>query len=83
MREPAAKKTFTVTKRPVGGGDETQVGEYDTFADAIENCSQIDLTNLYIITMNKDYDIPEIEFCYAKTSSNILIKSVEGKTLHN
>lgn len=80
MREPAAKKTFTVTIRPVGGGDETQVGEYDTFADAIENCSQIDLTNLYIITVNKDYDIPEIEFCYAKTSSNILIKSVEGKT---
>lgn len=80
MREPAAKKTFTVTKRPVGGEEETQVGEYDTFADAIENCSQSDLTNLYIITVNKDYDIPETEYCYAKTSSNILIKSAEGKT---
>ncbi len=74
-------KTFTVTKRPVGDtGEGTLVGEYDTFYRAIEACKQEDLSNQYVVTMNKDCNIPETEGAWGKSSVNILLKSREGHT---
>ena len=72
---------FTVTKRPVDNPDVTEelVGEYDTFADAIENCKQGDLGNLYIITVNSDYTIPSDEYCHSKSSVHILLRSAESE----
>lgn len=72
---------FTVTKRPVSNpaDPEELVGEYDTFADAIENCKQEDLGNLYIITVNSDHTIPRDEDCYSRSSVHILLRSAEGQ----
>lgn len=81
MRTPGAEKTFTVTKRTMGSNDEGElVGKYETLYDAMENCKQEDLSNEYVITLNKDYDIPEGEGAYSKSSINILLKSAEDKT---
>lgn len=81
VKAPGGGKTFTVTVRPLDGtGQETLVGEYDTLYDAMGNCEQEDMSNEYVITLNKDYDIPENEAVYSRTSINILLKSAEGKT---
>ena len=72
------EKTFTVTKKPISGGEEKLVGDYDTFHKAIEACKQEDLTNEYIVTMNSDYDIPETEGMWGKLKVNMILKSKEG-----
>lgn len=77
-RSPQANgvKTFTLTKRPAGStGDGLVVGEYDTFYDAMKNCKQEDLSNQYVITMNRDYDIPEDEMTWGKSEVNIQLRS--------
>ena len=79
--EPAVEKTFTVTKRPVGStGDGELVGEYDTLMGAIGACKQEDLLNEYIVTMNKDYTVPENEGVNDRSHVNILFKSAQGST---
>ena len=79
--DPVSTKTFTVTKYPIADSSkETLVGEYDTFYKAIEACEQEKLENQYVVTMNKDYDIPANEQSWGKSSVNILLKSKEGHT---
>ena len=74
-------KAFTVTKKSVGSTDEGElVGEYDTFYKAIEACKQEDLSNQYVVTMNKDCNIPATEGAWGKSSVNILLKSRKGHT---
>lgn len=83
MQNPVGgtEKTFTVTKRSVGStGDGALVGEFDTLFDAFGVCSQNDQSNEYVITVNKDYDIPEDEGVWSRQDVNILLKSAEGKT---
>lgn len=73
------EKTFTVTKRSVSGsGTESEVGEYDTLFDAFGACPQNDQSNEYVITVNKDYDIPENEGVWSRQHVNIILKSAEG-----
>lgn len=80
MRTPGEKKTFTVTVRPLDGtGEETLVGEYDTLYDAMENCKENDLSNEYVVTLNKDYAIPSDEGVWDRRYINLLLKSAEGK----
>lgn len=79
--DPVSTKTFTVTKYPIAdSSNETLVGEYDTFYKAIEACEQEKLENQYVVTMNKDCNIPETEGAWGKSSVNILLKSKEGHT---
>ena len=79
--EPATEKTFTVAKRPVGStGDGELVGEYDTLMGAIGACKQQDLSNEYIVTMNKDYTVPAEEGVNDRSTVNILFRSSEGNT---
>ena len=74
-------KTFTVTKRSLGSTEEGElVGEYDTLYDAFGACSQNDMLNEYVITVNKDYDIPADESVWSRQDVNILLKSAQGKT---
>lgn len=74
------EKTFTVTKRAMGSNEEGElVGEYDTFHDAIGNCKQEDLTNQYIVTMNRDYEIPDDEPMWGKSKVNMLLRSKDGE----
>lgn len=83
MQNPVGgtEKTFTVTKRSVGStGDGALVGEFDTLFDAFGVCAQNDQSNEYVITVNKDYDIPEDEGVWSRQDVNILLKSAEGKT---
>lgn len=69
-------KTFTVTKYPVGDpSQEELVGEYDTFFDSMGACKQGDLGNQYVITMNKDYNIPTDEDVWSRSKVNIILKS--------
>ena len=75
------EKTFTVTKRAVGSTEDGElVGEYDTLMAAIEACKQEDLSNEYIVTMNKDYEVPENEGVNDRSNVNILFKSAQGST---
>ena len=71
---------FTVTKRPVVDPDasEEPVGDYNTFHDAMENCKQEDTSNLYIITVNRDYTITATEGSWGKSKVNILLRSADG-----
>lgn len=79
VKSPSAMKTFTVTKYPVGNpGNEELVGEYDTFYSAVDNCKQEQLGNQYVITMNKDYNVPADEAMWSRSNVNIIIKSREG-----
>lgn len=83
MQNPVGgtEKTFTVTKRSVGStGDGTLVGEFDTLFDAFGACEQNDMANEYVITVNKDYDIPANEDVWSRQDVNILLKSADGKT---
>lgn len=75
------QKTFTVTKRPAGNPNapEEPVGEYDTFFGASGACAQGDNENLYIVTMNRNYDIPEDENVWSRSSVSILLRSKEGQ----
>lgn len=78
--EPAVEKTFTVTKRPVGSTEDgALVGEYSILFDAFGACAQNDQSNEYVITVNKDYDIPEDEDVWSRQDVNIILKSAEGK----
>ena len=75
------EKTFTVTKRLVGSTEDGElVGEYDTLMDAIGACKQEDLSNEYIVTMNKDYTVPKDEGVNDRSNVNILFKSAQGST---
>ena len=79
--DPVSTKTFTVIKYPIAdSSNETLVGEYDTFHNAIEACKQEDLSNQYVVTMNKDCNVPATEGAWGKSSVNILLKSREGHT---
>ena len=79
VKAPGGEKTFTVTKRAMGEtGEGTLVGEYDTFYDAVGNCKQEDLANQYIITMNRDYKIPDTESMWGKSKVDMLLRSKEG-----
>ena len=71
---------FTVTKRPVNDPDATEklVGDYDTFYKAMESCKQEDTSNLYIITVNRDYTITATEGSWGKSKVNILLRSAES-----
>lgn len=82
MQNPVGgtEKTFTVTKRSVGStGDGTLVGEFDTLFDAFGACEQNDMANEYVITVNKDYVIPEDEGVWSRHDVNIILKSAQGK----
>lgn len=72
---------FTVTKRPVNDPDATEepVGNYDTFYKAMESCKQEDTSNLYIITVNRDYTITATEHSWGKSKVNILLRSAESE----
>lgn len=72
---------FTVTKRPVNDPDATEepVGNYDTFYKAMESCKQEDTSDLYIITVNRDYTITATEHSWAKSKVNILLRSAESE----
>ncbi len=71
---------FTVTKRSVNDPTATEVlvGEYETFFQAMENCKQEDLNNLYIITVNRNYTIAANEGSWGKSKVNILLRSADG-----
>ena len=71
---------FTVTKRSVNDPTATEVlvGKYDTFFQAMENCKQEDLNNLYIITVNRNYTIAANEGSWGKSKVNILLRSADG-----
>lgn len=75
--EEVNEKTFTVTTRPVDNqsAEETPVGQYDTFDDAIEACKQGNLSIQYIVTMNIDYTIPASEGVRYIQNANILLRS--------
>ena len=74
------EKTFTVTKRSVGSTEDGElVGEYDTLMGAIGACKQEDLSNEYIVTMNKDYDVPADEGVNDRSHVNILFRSATGQ----
>lgn len=74
------EKTFTVTKRAMGSTEDgTLVGKYDDWFSAVENCKQEDLANQYVITMNKDYNIPAEEGSWGKSTVNIYLRSKEGQ----
>lgn len=77
----AEAKTFTVTKREANNSNATEepVGEYDTLFDAIGACKQQDLSNEYIVTMNKDYEVPENEGMNDRSHVNILFRSAPGQ----
>lgn len=80
VKAPGGEKTFTVTVRPAGDtGEGTLVGEYDTLYDAMGNCKENDLSNEYVITLNKDYNIPSDEGVWDRRYINLLLKSAEGK----
>lgn len=78
--EPQEEKTFTVTKRPVDNpnAEEELIGNYDTFHQAIGACKQEQLETQYIVTMNKDYTVPEDESMWGKSSVNMILRSKEG-----
>lgn len=83
MQNPVGgtEKTFTVTKRSLGStGNGALVGEFDTLFDAFGACEQNDQSNEYVITVNKDYDIPANEDVWSRQDVNILLKSADGKT---
>lgn len=74
------EKAFTVTKRAMGSTEDgTLVGEYDDWFSAVKNCKQEDLANQYVITMNKDYTIPEQEGSWGKSTVNLFLRSKEGQ----
>ena len=77
----AEAKTFTVTKREANNPNATEVsiGEYDTLMAAIGACKQEDLSNEYIVTMNKDYDVPADEGVNDRSHVNILFRSAAGQ----
>ena len=80
--EPASTdKPFTVTKRAYDNPSdpEEKVKDCDTLYEALEACKQEELGTLYIVTMNKNYDIPEAEHCLYTSSVNILLRSKEGE----
>ena len=76
----AEGETFTVTKRQVGSTEDGEfVGNYDTLHDAYGACAQNDQSNEYVVTVNKDYDIPADEGVWSRLHVNIMLKSAEGK----
>ena len=78
----AEAKTFTVTKREANNPNATEepVGEYDTIHDAMGACEQGDLANEYIVTLNKDYTVPEDEGVWSRQDVNILLRSAQDST---
>ena len=78
----AEAKTFTVTKREANNPNATEepVGKYDTLHDAMGACEQGDLANEYIVTLNKDYTVPEDEGVWSRQDVNILLRSAQDST---
>ena len=76
----AEVKTFTVTKREANNPNATEesVGEYETLFDAMGTCEQEDLSNEYIVTLNKNYTVPEDEDVWSRQNVNILLRSAQG-----
>lgn len=79
--ESAAEKLFTVTKRPVSdpSAQETPVGDYPTFYDAIDACKAAGTNHAYTITMNGNYTIPDMRDYRTITNLDILLRSAENK----
>ena len=83
MQNPVGgtQKTFTVTKRSLGSTEDGElVGEYDTLFGAFGVLKQNDQAYEYVITVNKDYDIPEDEAVWDRSDVNILLRSAQGNT---
>lgn len=83
MQNPmgGTQKTFTVTKRTVGSTEDGElVGEYDTLFGAFGVLKQNDQAYEYVITVNKDYDIPADEAVWDRSDVNILLRSAQGNT---
>lgn len=79
--ESAAEKLFTVTKRPVSdpSAQETPVGDYPTFYDAIDACKAAGTNHAYTITMNGDYTIPDMRQFRKIDNLDILLRSAKNK----
>lgn len=79
--ESAAEKLFTVTKRPVSdpSAQETPVGDYPTFYDAIDACKAAGTNHAYTITMNGDYTIPDMKQFRTIVNLDILLRSAKNK----
>lgn len=79
----STEKTFTVTKRPYNEPEaqEELVDEYDTLWDVMANCTDRTLEDLYIVTMNKDYEITTADTTWGKNGVNIVLRSA-GSQAH-
>ena len=75
--EPAAEKTFTVTKKV--GDTEVEVGNYDKFYDAVGAMDINDKSTFYTIYVNEDTAIPEDQMGgYYRTNNKFRITSGTG-----
>lgn len=68
---------FVLTKRAYNdpNAPEEKIGEYKTLKEAVMGCTQDDLGNLYIITMYKDYMVPDAEKSVERGSLHYLLRS--------
>ena len=79
-RTPAVTQPFTVTKYPLGQpNEEVKVGDYGSLYDALTNCKDMDASNQYVVTLNRDYDIPEDEMVWTRKGVHILLRSAQGE----
>ncbi|MDO5301115.1 MAG: S-layer homology domain-containing protein [Tissierellia bacterium] len=77
----AEGEPFTVTKRPLNDSiaEETHVGNFNSFYDATVSVNNKEnSTDLYIITMNRDYDVKSDESSLYVQYTNVLLRSAEG-----
>lgn len=68
---------FVLTKRAYNDSNapEEKIGEYKTLKEAVMGCTQDDLDNLYIITMYRDYMVPDAEKSVERGSLHYLLRS--------
>lgn len=68
---------FVLTKRTYNdpNAPEEKIGEYKTLKEAVMGCTQDDLDNLYIITMFRDYMVPDAEKSVERGSLHYLLRS--------
>lgn len=75
--EPAAEKTFTVTKD--SGGTTTTVGEYDKFYDAVKAMGVNDPNSFFTIYVNKSATVPKEEMGdYYRSNNKFRLTSGKG-----
>lgn len=73
FNSPVATKNFTLKK--VVSEKEEIVGDFDTFAQALEKIPQDDKEHQYVIYLNRDVMIPENESVIVKQHCNIRLTS--------